>query len=196
MPKLKAVIYLRVSRVDQRSGLQLDETMELVSRRGWTLVETYSDEGISGSKTTRPGLTKLREAARRRSFDVLVVWRSDRLFRSLRDLVVTLDELVDLDIGFVSVTEPFDTTTPSGKLMMQIVGAFAEFERNILKERTVAGLAAARRRGTRLGRPARVDADTLKRARELRRERVPLRTIATRLKVGLGTLHRALGVGS
>lgn len=196
MQKLKAAIYLRVSRADQRSGLQLDEATELVSRRGWTLVETFSDEGISGSKSTRPGLTKLREAARRRSFDVLVVWRNDRLFRSLRDMVLTLDEFRALGLGFVSVTEAFDTTTPAGRLLLHVVAAMAEFEREVLRERTISGIAAAKRRGARLGRPARVDADILKRARELRRDRVSLRAIATKLKIGLGTLHRALGTGS
>jgi len=194
--KLKAAIYLRVSRADQRSGLQLDEATALVSQRGWTLVETFSDEGISGAKITRPGLTKLKDAARRRSFDVLVVWRSDRLFRSLRDMVLTLDEFRALELGFVSVTEAFDTTTPAGRLLLHVVAAMAEFEREVLRERTVAGIAAAKRRGTQLGRPPRLDADTLRRARELRRDKLPLRTIATKLRVGLGTLHRALGAGS
>lgn len=190
----RAAIYLRVSRVDQNSWLQKDETIELVHRRSWTLIEQFSDEGISGAHGRRPGLKALMEAARQRRFDALVVYRSDRLFRSLHELVNTLAELAALGIDFVSVHEPFDTTTPSGKLLVQLVGSFAEFERNILIERTKSGLAAARRRGAVLGRPKRhVDVD---RVLALRAAGVPFTRIARELEVGVATIYRAVGASS
>jgi DNA invertase Pin-like site-specific DNA recombinase len=128
--------------------------------------------------------------ARRRRFDAVVVFRADRLFRSMRHMVVTLDELAALGIGFVSVMEPFDTTTPSGRLLLHLVSAMAEFEKGILVERTKAGIAAARRRGACLGRPAaRLDEDRL---RELRADGASVRKIAETLGVGSSTIQRRL----
>lgn len=186
----RAVRYIRVSRQDQRPELQADETGEFIERRGWTLADTFLDQGISGTKDRRPALDELMAAAKRRRFDVLVVYRADRLFRSLRHMVVALDELAALGIGFVSVTEPFDSTTPQGRLLIQLVSAFAEFERNVIAERTRAGIAAARRRGARIGRPP-VYVDVA-RARVMRAKGASLRTIAKALKVGTTTLFRAL----
>jgi len=191
---MRVASYLRVSRDDQSLDLQRDAVAELVARRKWKLAREFSDEGISGSHDRRPGLQALLSAvrARRRAFDVVVVYRSDRLFRSLRELVVTLDELAELGVGFVSTSEPFDTTSSAGRLLLQLVGAFAEFELSVLKERTAAGVAAARRRGVAIGRP-RIVVDVLE-ARRLRQMRppTPYATIAKRLRVGVGTLHRAL----
>ena len=111
---------------------------------------TYSDLGVHGSRDHRPTLDNLRRDAGRGRFDVLLVCRADRLFRPMRHMVLTLDELRALGIDFVSVTELFDTTTPQGQLLFNITASFAEFERGLLIERTRAGLAAARRRGKRL----------------------------------------------
>jgi DNA invertase Pin-like site-specific DNA recombinase len=170
--------------------MQADETEVLIARREWKLVETYVDHGISGSRDRRPGLDKLLADARKRRFDVLVVWRSDRLFRSLRHMVNTLAELDAIGVHFVSATEAFDTTTPQGKLLLHLVSAFAEFERHTLIERTRAGMAAAKRRGAQIGRP-RVELD-LTRARQLRQAGASYRHIADQLGVGLGTVHAAL----
>jgi len=187
---IRAAAYHRVSRSDQNPQLQQDEVAELVERRGWQLAKSYTDEGVSGSRDRRPELDKMLTDARRRRFDLLVVWRADRLFRSLRHMVTTLDELAALGIGFVSVTEPFDTSTPSGRLLLHLVSAMAEFERSILIERTRAGLAAAVRRGVKVGRPrAPVDVN---RARELRAAGRTYRQVAAELGVGAATLHRAL----
>jgi DNA invertase Pin-like site-specific DNA recombinase len=193
-PKAKrAACYLRVSTSDQREGLQADETQELIERRGWELADTYCDHGISGSKERRPALDRLLADARRRRFDLIVVWKSDRLFRSLKHMVNTLDELAALGVGFISVTEPLlDTTTPQGRLLLHLVSAFAEFEKATLIERTRAGLAAAKRRGARLGRP-RADLDVL-RARAMRAAGLSLRAIAAELGVKPSTLHRALNL--
>jgi len=162
----------------------------LIAGRGWDLVDTFLDHGISGTKDRRPELDRLLTLARRGRFDVLVVYRSDRLFRSLKHLVVTVSELAAMGIDFCSVSEPFDTSTPSGRLLLHLVAAFAEFERNVLVERTKAGIAAARLRGAQIGRP-RVDVDVA-RANALRAEGKSLRQTARILKVGCATLHRAL----
>lgn len=186
----RAARYLRVSRSDQRENLQADETEQLIERREWELIETYVDHGVSGSRERRPDLDRLLADARKRRFDVLVVWRSDRLFRSLRHMVNTLAELDAIGVHFVSASEVFDTTTPQGKLLLHLVAAFSEFERNTLIERTRAGMAAAKRRGVRLGRPQ-VELD-LGKARQLRQAGLSYRQIADQLGVGLGTVHAAL----
>ncbi|MBX3161876.1 MAG: recombinase family protein [Deltaproteobacteria bacterium] len=190
----RACRYLRVSTTDQRQDLQDDETIELIERRGWQLAGTYSDQGVSGSREHRRGLDDMLADARRGRFDVVVVWRSDRLFRSLKNMVNTLAELDALNVAFVSCTEAFDTTTPQGKLLMHLVAAFAEFERTTIAERVRAGLAAARRRGVRLGRPG-VDLDVAK-AAQMRASGLSYREIARQLGVGAGRIHGALNANS
>jgi DNA invertase Pin-like site-specific DNA recombinase len=191
MHAIRVARYLRVSRHDQDTALPADESGAFIKNRGWKLADTYRDHGISGAKDRRPELDRLLADARRRKFDALVVYKADRLFRSLRHMVLTLDELAALGIAFVSVTEPFDTSTPSGKLLLHIVSAMAEFERSLLIERVKSGVAAARRRGARLGRPrARLDEDRL---RELRAQGLSVRQIAETLNVGASTIQRRLG---
>ncbi len=182
--------YLRVSRAEQREDLQTDETEQLITRRGWQLAQTYTDHGVSGTRERRPQLDRLLADARRGKFDVVLVWRSDRLFRSLRHMVNTLAELDALNVAFVSVTEVFDTTTPQGRLLLHLVSAFSEFERQTIVERVRAGIAAARRRGVRLGRPG-ADLDVGK-AAELRASGLSYRAIGARLGVGAGRVHGAL----
>lgn len=188
--ELRAARYLRVSRSDQNINLQSDETQQMIERRGWILSASYHDQGISGSKDRRPQLDRMMQAARRREFDVLVVYRADRLFRSLKHLVTTIDELSALGVDFVSCTEPFDTCTPQGRLMLHLVSAFSEFERGVLIERTKAGLDAARRRGKRLGRPQ-VYVDVAK-ATRLRAQGMSYAAVAKSLGVSVGRLHKAL----
>ncbi len=191
MQALRVARYLRVSRHDQDTALQADETAAFIKNRGWKLTETYNDHGVSGAKDRRPELDRLVADARRRRWDALVVYKADRLFRSLRHMVLTLDDLAALGIAFVSVTEPFDTSTPSGKLLLHMVSAMAEFERSLLIERVKSGVAAARRRGARLGRPrARLDEDRL---HELRAQGLSVRKIAEALQVGASTVQRRLG---
>ena len=149
---MRAAIYARVSTLDQQPENQLAELRKYVQARGWSAHE-YTDKGISGAKDKRPALDALIRDAKHRRFDVLVCWRLDRLGRNLRHLVTLLDDLQSLGIAFVSLAEGIDATTPAGKLQMHILGAIAEFERGRLRERVAAGLARARREGTRLGRP-------------------------------------------
>lgn len=149
---MRAAIYARVSTFDQEPENQLVELRRYGAARNWTAAE-YVDRGVSGTKDRRPDLDRLLADARRRRFDVLVVWRLDRLGRNLRHLIVLLEELQALGIAFVSLGEGIDATTPAGKLQMHILGAIAEFERARIAERVKAGLQRARAQGKRLGRP-------------------------------------------
>jgi len=154
---MKAAIYARVSTFDQEPENQLAELRRYAGARGWTVAE-HIDKGVSGAKDRRPALDALLADARRRRFDVLVVWRLDRLGRNLKHLIGLLDELNALGIAFVSLNEGIDATTPAGKLQMHILGAIAEFERARIAERVKAGLQRARAQGKRLGRPRKADA--------------------------------------
>jgi DNA invertase Pin-like site-specific DNA recombinase len=149
---MKAAIYARVSTLDQEPENQLQELRRYVEARGWTAVE-YVDRGVSGAKDRRPALDQLLADARRRRFDVVVCWRLDRLGRNLKHLITLLEDLQALGVAFVSLQEGIDATTPAGKLQMHILGAIAEFERERIRERVLAGLQRARTQGTRLGRP-------------------------------------------
>lgn len=186
----RLVAYVRVSRSDQRVQLQEDEIREHAARRGWELAAVYRDHGVSGSKDRRPELDRMMNDARRRRFDAVIVWRTDRLFRSLKHLVNTLGELDALGVAFTSVTEPFDTTVPSGKLLLHLVAAMGEFERSLIIERTRSGLAAAVRRGKKLGRP-RLHVD-IEQAHRLRGQGMSDRAIAKNMCVARATLQRAL----
>ncbi len=182
--------YLRVSRADQDLALQDDETSSFASQRNWEIVATYEDQGVSGAKDRRPGLDRMLADARRGRFDAIVVWKSDRLFRSLKHLVVTVNDLADQGVGFASVTEPIDTASPAGKLVLHLLGSLAEFERSLIRERTSAGMQAARRRGARIGRPrARFDLD---RALDMREAGASIRAIAAELGVSTPVVHAAL----
>ena len=143
----RAAIYARVSTTDQTCENQLLELHRYVAARGWTAVD-YVDQGISGAKDRRPALDRLLADARRRRFDVLVVWRLDRLGRNLRHLVTLLEDVQALGIAFVSLAEGIDATTPAGKLQMHILAAIAEFERARIAERVRAGLARVPGAGT------------------------------------------------
>lgn len=183
-------LYVRVSRADQNPQLQHDECRRLAAARNWSDVQVYEDHGFSGARDRRPALDRLLADARRGRLSIILVWRTDRLFRSLRHMVTTIDELSALGVAFVSATEPFDTTTPQGRLLLHLVSAFAEFERQVNVERTRAGMDAARRRGARIGRP-RVFVDVA-RALRLRTRGWSDRRIAKALGVSPSSLARAL----
>ena len=148
----QAGLYVRVSTSDQKTDSQETELRRYATRRGWAIHRIYADK-MSGSITRRPALDELLADCRKGTIDVVLVWRFDRYARSLRQLVTGLDEFKRLGIDFVSCTEAIDTSLPSGELAYQIFGAIAQFERSLIGERTRAGLAEARRRGKRLGRP-------------------------------------------
>src|SRR6266851_9288769 len=150
---MRCALYARVSTADQSTDAQLVALREYAERRGWAVAGEYVDEGVSGSKERRPALDRLMADARRRAFDAVAVFRFDRFARSVSHLARALDEFRALGIEFVSLHEAVDTSTPMGRAMFHIAGAFAELEREIIRERVRAGLQNARRRGRRLGRP-------------------------------------------
>jgi DNA invertase Pin-like site-specific DNA recombinase len=147
----RAARYARVSTNDQTCDNQLQELRRYAEARGWTATE-YTDTGISGSKDKRPALDKLIADVAARRVDAVVCWRLDRFGRNLRHLIVTIEELTAAGVAFVSIGESIDTGSPTGRLLLGILGSFAEFERERNKERIGAGLARARRQGTKLGR--------------------------------------------
>ena len=149
---MRAAIYARVSTADQTAENQLLQLRAYVEARGWTATE-YVDHGVSGTKDRRPELDRLVADAKRRKVDTLVVWKLDRLGRSLKHLVMLLDELRSLGVAFVSLGESIDTGTPAGRLQLHLLAAVAQFERERIVERVRAGLERARTQGKRLGRP-------------------------------------------
>ena len=152
--EVRAALYARCSTHDkgQDPELQLVPIREYCQRRGFTIIGEYVDNGISGTKERRPQLDRLFEAARKRQIDVILVWKLDRFGRSLKQLVTALEELSSIGVGFVSYQDNLDLTTAQGRLMFHIIGAMAEFERELIRERVKAGLENARRKGRRLGR--------------------------------------------
>ena len=182
----RAAIYARVSTLDQAPENQLDELRRYVTARGWTVTE-YVDHGISGAKETRPALNALVKDATRRKVDVLVCWRLDRLGRNLRHLVTLLDELQVLGVGFVSLNEGIDATTPAGRLQLHVLAALAEFERARNAERVKAGMARAQRNGRKIGRPRR----RLSQADLGRTAQLSIRKAAAVLGVSRAAVHRA-----
>jgi DNA invertase Pin-like site-specific DNA recombinase len=151
----RAVLYLRVSTLDQTTANQERELRQVAERMGCEIVKVYKDHGISGAKgrDKRPAFDALHKAAARRDFDVVMAWSVDRLGRSLQDLITFLSELHSLGIDLFLHQQGLDTTTPAGKAMFQMMGVFAEFERAMIQERVRAGLARARAEGKKLGRP-------------------------------------------
>jgi DNA invertase Pin-like site-specific DNA recombinase len=153
---IRAALYARCSTHDkgQDPELQLAPLREYCERRGFGVVDEYVDNGVSGIKNSRPQLDRLLRAARRRQIDLILVWKLDRFGRSLKQLVNTLEELSSLGVGFISYQDNLDLTTPQGRLMFHIIGAMAEFERELIRERVKAGLENARRKGKKIGRKA------------------------------------------
>ncbi len=150
---MRAGLYARVSTLDQHTENQTDELRRYAAARGWSDPVLYVDRGISGAKEARPALNDLLRDAKKRKLDIVVCWRLDRLGRSLRHLILLLDELTAVGVGFVSLGEGIDTSTPAGRLQLHVLGAIAEFERERIRERVRAGLARARAQGKKLGRP-------------------------------------------
>jgi len=176
--------YARVSTAEQTTGLQTDALAQAGCERVF-------DETASGAQRDRPELAKAIEFLR--PGDVLVVWKLDRLARSLRQLIETVEDLQARGIGFISITEGIDTTSAGGKLVFHIFGALAEFEREMIRERTVAGLKSAKGRGVRLGRPSALTDQQIAMARSLKASgELTSSQIARQLRVSRATLYRVL----
>ena len=187
----RAAIYVRVSTDKQTVENQVRELRQIAERRGWHVVEEYHDAGISGAKgrENRPGLDQMLKDASRRRFDVVMAWAIDRLGRSLIDLLGTIQTLEACNVDLYLDQQAIDTTTPAGRLMFQITGAFAEFERSMIRQRVRAGLKRAVARGKRLGRPQ-IDSETERKAQRELRKGTGILSVAKMLRLGTGTVHR------
>ena len=189
---MRVAVYARVSTTNGQSPeMQLSDLREYASRRGWEVFGEYVDNGVSGSRESRPELNRLMADAHTRRFDVVLCLKIDRFGRSLRHLVNALADLNAYGVAFVSLRDNLDLSTPSGRLMFQIIGAMAEFERSLIQERVKAGLRNAKLKGKTLGRPPL----TLDRERiaRLRASGASIREISTQLEVSTATIHKALG---
>jgi DNA invertase Pin-like site-specific DNA recombinase len=193
---MKVAIYARVSTANngQDPTMQTRELLEYAERRGWKVGDEYVDIGISGTKEKRPELDRLMADAHRRRFDAVVVWKFDRLARSVSHLLRALETFRAQGIEFVSFSEQLDTSTPAGKMVFTVLGAVAELERGLIVERVKAGLRNARAKGKVLGRPKKI-LDT-RRIATLRGQGVGWKRIAAEMGVGVGTIYRVALEGS
>jgi DNA invertase Pin-like site-specific DNA recombinase len=201
----RAALYVRVSTDHQSVENQIRELKQVAERRGWTVVETYRDAGISGAKgrDKRPGLDGMLKDASRRKFDVVMSWAIDRLGRSLVDLLGTIEHLQEVGVDLYLDQQHIDTTTPAGKLLFQITGAFAEFERSMIRQRVRAGLSVIKEKiardgkfeskagvvRRRLGRPG-AEPDKIERARRELAKGIGIGKVARTVGLGVGTVHR------
>ena len=188
---MRVAIYARVSTTNGQSPeMQLSDLREYASRRGWEAFAEYVDNGVSGARESRPELNRLMADAHRRHFDVVLCWKIDRFGRSLKHLVNALADLDGYGIAFVSLRDNLDLSTPSGRLMFQIIGAMAEFERSLIQERVKAGLRNAKLKGKILGRPP-LALDS-RRIVRLRDSGASIRAISAQLGVSASTVHKVL----
>lgn len=183
-------LYMRVSTKGhgQTTDTQALALRDYAGHRGFEIIEEYRDEGISGSKDSRPALDRLMKDARSRKFDVVIVARFDRFARSVSHLLRALEEFNHVGVDFVSLSESIDTSTPMGKMIFTVLGAVAELERNLIKERVNMGISRARKQGKQLGRPKRIF-DREKAASMLKT--MSIREVARQLSVSRGVVMRA-----
>lgn len=184
----RVISYGRTSTRDQSSELQFRELNQYIENRGWRLIRQIEDVA-TGTNLKRQGFQELLGICRERKVDIVLVWKLDRAFRSLRDCINTLQEFSELGIEFISIKDNLDLTTSAGKLMMHVIAAFAAFEADIIKERVRAGLDNARAKGKRLGRPPTLNYDEIV---ELREKGLSLRQIAMRMGTTKGAVSKSL----
>jgi len=186
----KVAIYVRVSTKDQSVGMQLNDLERYSKERGLNIFKVYEDNGVSGTKETRPALGQLMDDARKRKFDIVLVWRFDRFARSTKHLVNALYEFRNLGIDFISYQENIDTSSPLGEAIFTIISAMSKLERDIIAERVKGGLRKAKAKGMRLGRPkSEVDTDKVI---EYREQDKSIRQIASEMSLSRGTVERTL----
>lgn len=190
----KIAIYARVSTDKQTCENQLTELRATAQRMGYTVVAEFLDSGISGMKTRqdRPALDSLMKSATQRKFDMIMCWSIDRLGRSLQNLVEILNELQSMKIDLFFLQQGMDTTTPSGRMIFSVFGAIGEFERNLIRERVIAGQKRAVANGVKIGRPSKMN-DGMRSAIKLLRDKgMGIKQIAKELQVGIGTVYSVL----
>jgi DNA invertase Pin-like site-specific DNA recombinase len=192
----KVALYVRVSTKDQDTENQRRELIEVAERAGWTVVDVYADEGISGAKgrDKRPAFDAMLKAVTRREVDMVAAWSVDRLGRSLQNLVETLSALRAAGADLYLHKQALDTTTPAGRAMFGMLGVFAEFEREIIVERVRAGMATAKAKGKTVGRP-KASEETLQRIRELRAQGMGMLKVAREVGCGVSLIQRMESAG-
>ena len=192
----KVGLYGRVSTTDkgQDPELQLKDLRTYANARGWKVFGEYVDKGESGAKDRRPQLDRLMEDARKRRIDGILVWKLDRFGRSLKSLVTTLEELRALGIQFVSYTENLDFSTPAGRAMANLIGVFAEFERDLIRERVRAGIQNAKSKGIRVGRRPLIDKRLLGTVRDMKGRGMSIRGISRELGLSKSLVHKTLQI--
>ena len=183
-----AAIYARVSTRVQKPNTQLKELRSYAERRHFHITHELVDVE-SGAKVERPKLNQLMDLARKRKIDVVLVWKFDRFARSTKQLISALEEFRELGVDFISYTENVDTSTPTGKVLFMVISAFAEFERDLIRERVQAGLKRARAEGVRLGRPP-VNEDKIVQAIKMRRSGLSIREIAKKVDLSTGVVSK------
>ena len=190
----KCAIYSRVSTDDQTVENQLMVLREIASRKGMTVVAEFNDEGISGAKgrDKRTGFDNIIKGAVKKDYDTILVWSVDRLGRSLQDLVSFLNEVHSVDCDLYIHQSGIDTSTPTGKMMFQMCGVFAEFERGMIRERVVAGQKRAKNQGKHIGRPTNLNEGLVHSIKYMKEQGVGIRKIAKDLSVGVGTVYKVL----
>ena len=192
----KVAIYTRVSTLDQTIDNQLIELREHCSKMGWEVVKEYADEGLSGalSRDKRPALNSLIKDAYRKRFDLVVCWDISRIGRSMKELVLFLSDMKDKGVGICSVRQGFDTSTTMGEMMFQFVGILSSWEREMIRERTLAGLDRARSEGKTLGRKKVITDEITSKIVKLRSIGRSIRDIASEVGVSRGTVSNVLKV--
>ena len=192
----KVAIYTRVSTLDQTVENQLIELRDHCSKMGWEIVKEYADKGLSGtlSRDKRPALNALIKDGYRKKFDAVVCWDISRIGRSMKELVLFLSDMKDRNIGIVSVRQGFDTSTSMGEIMFQFVGILSSWEREMIRERTLAGLDRAKREGKTLGRKKVINDEITTQIIELRNAKKSIRAIASEVGVSVGTVSNTLKV--
>ena len=190
----RVAIYARVSTVNQTVENQFQELRIVAERNGWTIVAELSDNGISGSKgrDQRPAFDELLKRATRREFDLIMVWAIDRLGRSIQHLVGFMNEIQSLNVDLYVHQQAIDTTTPSGRMIFGIFSALGEYERELMRERIMAGQRRARSQGVKIGRPSKMNDAVKTSVKLLHGNGMAIRNIAKQLEIGVGTVYSAL----
>lgn len=191
----KVCLYCRVSTTHQTSENQLRELRAIAGRMGYEIVSEFIDNGISGSKSRkdRPALDEMMKMATQRKFEMVMCWSIDRLGRSLQHLVEILNELQSMKIDLFFMQQGMDTTTPSGRMIFSVFGAIGEFERNLIRERVIAGQQRAKASGVHIGRPTKMNDGMKSAIKAMHQNGMSIRQIAKSCKVGIGTVYTAIG---
>ena len=188
--KKRVAIYVRVSTKDQSVDMQFNDLERYSRERGLNVFKVYEDSGVSGTKETRPALNELMDHAKKKRFDMVLVWRFDRFARSTKHLVTALHEFRHIGIDFISFQENIDTSSPLGEAIFTIISAMSTLERDIIAERVKGGLRKAKAKGRLLGRPkSKIDISKLI---EYRKQKMSIRRIAVEMSLSKGTIEKAL----